>query len=342
MLLSRDYFRQTVMDRSNGQCVFCNLPAVDAHHIIERRLWTDGGYYADNGTAVCEEHHLECEKTTLSVEQVRDAAGIKNIILPEHLYPDQPYDKWGNPVLEDGTRLRGELFDDESVQKILALGGVLDKFRKWVKYPRTYHLPWTGCMTKDDKKVKSMSVFEGREVVVTRKMDGENTSMYSDHIHARSLDSRGGADRSWVKRFHALIQGDIPEEWRICGENLYAKHSLYYTDLESYFMGFSVWNKHNQCLSWDETQEYFALLGIVSVPVMYRGIYDEKVIRGLWKDFDEWYNEGYVMRITDSFAMRDFKTYVAKFVRANHVGENKHWRHQRLLKNELASNKSEY
>lgn len=338
VLLGRDVFREAVLARSNGKCVFCKLDAVDAHHILERRLWSDGGYYVDNGAAVCEKHHIECEKTSITVEQVRDAAGIRNPIIPDHLYQDQIYDKWGNPVLDDGTRLRGELFNDSGVQKILAIGGVLDKFRTWVKYPRTYHLPWTACMSKDDRKVDNMTTFEGREVVVTLKMDGENTSMYSDHIHARSLDSRGGEDRSWVKRFHAQIQGDIPVGWRVCGENLYAKHSIYYTRLMAYFMGFSVWDNHNRCLSWDETQEYFELLGITSVPVLYRGIYDEKIVKSLWKDSDECQNEGYVLRVADSFAMQDFKSHVAKFVRKNHVAENRHWRHQRLIKNVLSAN----
>ena len=113
--------------------------AKDAHHIIERRLFPDGGYYLNNGASVCEKHHLECEATTISVEQVREVCGITKIIIPPHLYPDQPYDKWGNPLLENGRRLRGELFFDESVQKILKFGGVLDQFDKYVKYPRSYH-----------------------------------------------------------------------------------------------------------------------------------------------------------------------------------------------------------
>jgi len=39
----------------------------------------------------------------------------------------------------------------------------------------------------------------GREVVVTEKMDGENTTMYCDNIHARSIDGRHHPSRDWVK-----------------------------------------------------------------------------------------------------------------------------------------------
>ena len=148
-LLTRDQFRDGVFARDNYRCVFCGEPAVDAHHIIERRLWPDGGYYLENGASVCQKHHLECEMTLISVESVREACGLSNVTpcLPPHMYDDAVYDKWGNIVLGPSRRLRGELFDDPSVQKILGQGGVLGFFEKYVKYPRTFHLPWSQeCM----------------------------------------------------------------------------------------------------------------------------------------------------------------------------------------------------
>ena len=222
-LLTRDDFREGVFKRDNYKCVFCDQPAQDAHHILERRLWPDGGYYAENGASVCGFHHLECERTTISVEEVRSAAGISKIWVPPHLYDDHIYDKWGNPVLEDGRRGKGELFFDESVQKVLNEGGVLDLFTPYVKYGRTNHLPWSPGITDDDRVLKDTGNFYGREVVITLKLDGENTNMYRDHIHARSIDSRGGEDRAWVKNFWSSICYEIPEGWRICGENMWAQ-----------------------------------------------------------------------------------------------------------------------
>jgi hypothetical protein len=29
-------------------------------------------------------------------------------LCPPHLFPDQDYDKWGNPLTENGMRMRGE------------------------------------------------------------------------------------------------------------------------------------------------------------------------------------------------------------------------------------------
>lgn len=128
-LLSRDEFRERVFARDNHKCVICGAPAKDTHHIVERRLFTAleeaGGYFLDNGVSVCEEHHLAAERTTLSCEKLRQAAGILTVLLPEHLYDDFDYDKWGNPILPNSTRLRGELFYDESVQKVVCWASLL-------------------------------------------------------------------------------------------------------------------------------------------------------------------------------------------------------------------------
>lgn len=206
----------------------------------------------------------------------------------------------------------------------------------YTKYPRTFHLPWSEAVTSDDKVVPSVAHFEGRQVIVTEKMDGENTTMYRDHIHARSMDSKGGEDRAWVKQFWASIRGEIPEGWRICGENLWAKHSVSYTNLRSYFYGFSLWDADNQAPSWKDTVDYFAMLGITSVPVIYSGVWNEVAIRNLVKDMDLNKTEGYVVRLADSFHYDNFSTSVAKFVRANHVQTGKHWRSQQFVPNCLA------
>lgn len=330
-LLTRDQFREGVFARDKHTCVFCDAPAVDAHHILERRLWPDGGYYLSNGASVCERHHLECERTTISVDDVRRACGITKATIPPHLYSDVEYDKWGNIVQPNGTRLKGELFFDESVQKVLVQGGVLEQFISYVKYPRTYHLPWSQGMNDDDRMHDTLAAFEGQRVIATIKMDGENTTMYRDYIHARSLDGRGHPSRNWVKNYWSQICGDIPEGWRICGENLFAKHSIAYDELESYFLGFSVWRDDNVCLSWAETNEWFDLLGIVPVPVLYDGPYDRAKLEKIAADLPWDSVEGYVLRIADEFSYGDFRHKVGKFVRKNHIQTVKHWMHGQAI-----------
>ena len=141
-----------------------------------------------------------------------------------------------------------------------------------------------------------------------------------------------------MKQFHSTIQHNIPEGWRLCVENLYAEHSIAYKNLTSWCQLFSVWNDKNICLSYDETLEWAALLGITTVPVLYRGPWDEKLIRSLHKpEFEGDVSEGYVVRVTDAFPYRDFKKAVGKFVRKDHVQTHGHWMRSKLVVNGLKS-----
>ena len=205
-----------------------------------------------------------------------------------------------------------------------------------MKYPRTMHLPWSPGATEDDVRLIDVANFIGKEVVVTEKMDGENTTMYSDHIHARSLDSAHHPSRTWVKAFHATLNMDIPEGWRVCGENLFARHSIAYESLPSYFMAFSIWNSNNEALSWDETLEWCELLGLTPVPVLFRGTWDERAIRNLYNPSeDAGRMEGYVVRLAGSIPYKAFGESVAKFVRRNHVQTDEHWMTKAVVPNGL-------
>ena len=105
-----------------------------------------------------------------------------------------------------------------------------------------------------------------------------------------------------------------------------------YSNLPAYFLLFSVWNGL-QCLSWDDTVEWAGLLNLHTVPVLYRGIWDEQIIKDLKVDTAT--QEGYVVRIVESFKMRDFPKVVGKWVRPNHVTTNTHWKHQTVVPNGL-------
>ena len=212
-----------------------------------------------------------------------------------------------------------------------------------IKYPKTMHLPWSRGYTDDDKILRNTDHFVGREVVITEKMDGENTTMYPDFIHARSLDSKDHSSRHYVKTLHGGIKYLIPEGHRLCGENVYAKHSLYYSALPSYFMLFSVWNEHNNCLSWDETVDWAERLHLSTVPVLYRGVWSEEAAKACYTTQSRCggEQEGYVVRLASAFAYEDFKRSVAKFVRKNHVQTDEHWLSKPVEPNLLAETTAE-
>ncbi|MFJ6795192.1 RNA ligase family protein [Streptomyces sp. NPDC091268] len=199
-------------------------------------------------------------------------------------------------------------------------------------YPRTPHLPWSPGASADDVRTSGLAGLAGREVVVTEKLDGENTTLYADGLHARSLDSGHHPSRAWVKGLQGRVGARIPAGWRVCGENLYARHSLAYEELDGWFYGFSVWDGE-RCLDWDRTVRFLNGLGIPSPRVLWRGTFDERALRGLRLDTAR--QEGYVVRTAAGFPRADFGRCVAKWVRGGHVQTDTHWMYARVVTNGL-------
>jgi hypothetical protein len=115
---------------------------------------------------------------------------------------------------------------------------------------------------------------------------------------------------------------------------MFALHSLAYTDLPSYLLGFSVW-EGDVCLDWDTTLEWFKELEITPVKELYRGIFDRKLLEDMAASWDVTKHEGYVIRLTSQIMFDDFKWSAAKFVRKGHVQTDEHWMSKPIVKNLL-------
>jgi len=335
--LGRQRFNEVILSRDGGRCVCCGDPATAAHHIIERSLWHNQGYYAENGVSLCDACHLNAECCIISCEQLREKADIQVVVVPAHLTlgPGEGLDKWGNLRDADGNWSPGELYDSEQFQKMLPHGPER-KFLKTFKYPRTMHLAWSPGLQNDDRVITNMGpLFVGAdEWIVTIKKDGENTTMTRDMIHARSMDSKHHLSRSWVKGLWASIRNEIPDNWRICGENMFAKHSIAYTDLPSYFLVFNIWDK-NKALSWKETVEWCELLGLHTVPELYRGKPNLDMLQNMHTRLDLEKEEGYVVRSAGEIRLSEWQYLVAKWVREKHVQTDEHWMHQEVVRNHM-------
>lgn len=220
------------------------------------------------------------------------------------------------------------------------------------KWPRTYHLPTSPGLQNDDRRHPDLSIFAGREIVVTEKKDGEGATMTRQITYPRSPDGRYHPSRDMMKAFHAERAHLIPEDWRVSGEYMYARHSIPYTvangnPLKAWFYGFGVWDEDNRLLPWDETLDVFEMLDIVPVREIHRGTWSEADIRRIAESMDAETHEGFVVRITDAIdypsgtgdAGRFFRE-VAKWVRKGHVQTDEHWsfrwRDEAEFRNELA------
>lgn len=209
---------------------------------------------------------------------------------------------------------------------------------KRYKYPRTPHLLGSKGFTDDDIHITNFDQFEGNEVVITEKMDGEASSYYVDgYFHARSIDSRHHESRSYVINQLSCLGHKLKDfdNIRICGENCYAKHSIEYTDLEDYFLIYSVWNDE-QCWDWVSVQAICRDLDLVTVPELYCGPFNKDILERTIKDLDLSKQEGIVIRNTKSFTLNEFDQNVAKWVRKGHVQTEDHWMSQKIIKNKLA------
>lgn len=205
------------------------------------------------------------------------------------------------------------------------------------KYPSTPHLNFSPGLQNDDRRIQDMSVLEAcSDIVITEKMDGEAFTGYSNgDTHARSLDSRHHVSRSAVKNIHSSIAHELPEGWRICGENLYAVHSIEYTDLKGYLYVFSIWDENNIRLSWDDIVKWCNLLGLQHVPVLYRGPWNSQIIEELPSKMDLTKQEGFVVADGGRFHYDDFDKHMAKYVRKNHVQTDEFWMNKPVVSNKL-------
>ncbi|WP_286192759.1 RNA ligase family protein [Stappia sp. BW2] len=208
-------------------------------------------------------------------------------------------------------------------------------FCRMKKYGRTFHLPMSPGSTSDDKTMGSVRGLMVEDLVITEKMDGENTTIHNGGTFARSPDSRYHPSRDWLKAFAASISPQLADDERIVGENLYAWHSVAYTSLSSYFLGFA-WIIGEEIQSWDKTLCRFEELGISSVPTLFRGGFRASLFEEIIASLDFTKQEGFVVRIADAFNEGDMPVSMGKYVRAGHVQSETHWMKAELIANQLA------
>lgn len=199
------------------------------------------------------------------------------------------------------------------------------------KYPRTPHIPSSPGATSDDKWATPKALAnltDGKEIVVSEKLDGGNLTWYRDYFHGRSLDS---GTRAWDQQARALWaqkRFDIPEGWRVSGESLYARRSVAYDNLPGLYMVFGIWDDTNTLLSWDDMVEWCEMLDLPHVPLLYRGNDFDEAVNAWFQQRDEETSEGFVLRNAGRIAYDDFSMNVAKWVRAGHVRTRADWRYR--------------
>lgn len=154
------------------------------------------------------------------------------------------------------------------------------------KYPRTQHIEGSGLQPGDeDLSIVPCHELAGRFLVVEEKMDGANSAVSFSPDGRLLLQSRGhylaGGERekhfdlfkAWARRYTAELWDVLTDRYVMYGEWLYAKHSVFYTDLPHYFLEFDLLDKGDeQFLSTQRRREALAQAPFVaSVKVLHQG-----------------------------------------------------------------------
>ena len=340
MTYTREQFHSKCFERENNQCIvpWCTKQPVDAHHIIERAEWEDGGYFPENGASVCYKHHLMAEDNTI---------------------PPQAFWYWleQSPVTPKGVSKDVNKWGEEF--KTPPHKGLRD----FHKYPSSRHLMplyWQGDeslakerLEHDDTGHKTIDTFIGLELVITIKMDGGNTMLVKDTEHPVRARNGSQANHKSYDQLKSLywdmnLYEKIPKHCQIFGEWTYAKHSIHYGckgcckernqgpslgeiipgdwGREMYFQVFGVFNtKYNLWLSWDETKIIAKQIGFPTAPVIDENIEfnnEQEAIEKLMdvsKSIVDKGHEGIVVRYRNPFHYGQFSKRLGKYVRENHV-----------------------
>lgn len=171
---------------------------------------------------------------------------------------------------------------------------------KFLKYPKTYHLEGSAGFDTKHKNCYPLNVLDGKYIVIEEKIDGANSAISFDSNGQLFLQSRGhylnGGPRErffslfkqWANRWRNDLWNLLSDRYVVYGEYTFAKHTIFYNRLPSYFLEFDIFDKKDgYFLSTKKRQELLAGLNFIhSVPIIYSGKIEkpnEKFLTGLIK-----------------------------------------------------------
>ncbi len=205
------------------------------------------------------------------------------------------------------------------------------------KYPSTLHWVASEKIHRDDSYHTDHEYFVNKPLIITEKLDGGNTCLFNGEVFARSVTSP--SHDGWmamVRRHHAWKTNSQEfKDISFYGEDLYGIHSIEYDAVEQYdtYRLFAV-RRNDEFLSWDDVKGFAAALDVNTVPVLSDGA-EFETEESLTKFLKESTaqpsvlgpdREGCVLRTPEAFPASEFGHEMCKYVRANHVQTDQHWR----------------
>ncbi len=181
------------------------------------------------------------------------------------------------------------------------------------KYPRTPHLQGSKLQPGDeDLSQVSFESIAGKHIVIEEKIDGANSAVSFDADGTLLLQSRGhyligGARevhydlfKQWAMAHRDTFYRVLGTRYIMYGEWMYAKHSMFYDALPSYFMEFDIFDREKEIyLDTLSRRELTSRMPISSVPVLAEGNFQhiEDVLKYLGKS--NYVLDGHIKKLVD-------------------------------------------
>lgn len=232
---------------------------------------------------------------------------------------------------------------------------------EFVKYPRTPHL-FGSKGTDDDKhlgEAESLRFLADPSLIVEEKLDGTNVGIHFGPDGRMALQCRGhlitegmhpqyDLFKQWAAVKRPPLEEALEHRFILCGEWLYARHSVHYRRLTHYFFEFDVYDKQvGAFLSLDRRMALLEGTGLHTVPVIHTGPLDRERLAALIgrSRFDSQFDNPLTKRNDNLMEGLYLRTEVAgvvigraKFVRpefVEKVKQSEHWQHQTMVPNRL-------
>ena len=218
------------------------------------------------------------------------------------------------------------------------------------RFPHTPHLAWLGAgKPREDKvlDVAEAAALLAGDVVVEEKVDGANLGFSVDERGALRAQNRGKyldltaltgqwrPLRQWLGARHRSLAERLSPHIMLFGEWCYAVHSLRYSRLPDWFVGFDVYDRSTGVFWSVELRNALAReLGVAVVPELGRGRFTLSALEALLgrSSLTEGPAEGLYVRREGGGRLRSR----AKLVRPEFVqGIDEHWSKRPLEANQL-------
>ena len=175
-------------------------------------------------------------------------------------------------------------------------GQVIDSFFKFPSTPHLATLP--GVEIRDDKVLSAIerSALLARELTVEEKVDGANLGISFDSSGNVRAQNRGGyltlpgsgqwrTLQNWLSLRADALFDTLIDRYILFGEWCYARHSVCYSRLPDWFLGFDIYDRRSgRFLSVTRRDALCRKMRIAQAPVITRGHFDfDELVRLLSK-----------------------------------------------------------